>query len=1090
MKKILSCIHLAAISFICLAIPQSTLAYRVYDNGPSTDSGGAAVGHLIAADDFILDTDAVLTGASVDVSDGAGGAAHWDGTVQWWIMSNNGGTPGTVIASGAGQNIQQTNLIPGPLGARNFTVTFNFGQDIHVTAYTTYWLALHLQANYDTMSVFWDHIYSYRNNRSYSGGELSGGVPDFTGQYGGTSPYDKAFLLLGIITPPPFPYHVYESAPNDYSGGAEISLYIAADDFILGTDAVLTGASVDVSDGIGGGTRWDGTVQWWIMMDNGGAPGTVIASGMGQNIRQVNLFTYPLGSREFTVNFDFGQNIPVTRDTTYWLALHLQANYSSAGVGWSHAESVKNNQGYSGGELIGGVPDFTGQYGGPYPVDKTFRMIGRFVTACADGNMTDTDDDGLYDCWENNGIDWDEDGTVDLLLYDVDQNGTIDPAEDADPNTPDIYIEVDWMAQHQPNANSITDVVNSFADEGIRLHVQVDEQAVTHNANLAFEPCTDPASSGIPDFDTVKSGHFGTQNERANANSLNMLKAKGLVFHYSLFAHDLLGLGGTSGCSELPGNDFVISLGSWATVSGHGVGNQDHQAATFMHELGHNLNLHHGGGDDFNCKPNYLSIMSYSRQIDNDPINGRPLTYSNDALPALDERNLSEPNGISGPAGDQTAVGPVPVEVVPSNQPINWNRDTPPDFTDTGVSADINNHGFSGCWGEGTILEGYNDFDNLQYNLREASDFADGVHLTARLVEEINIDDVIPVSPDSDGDGIVNILDNCPFDINPTQADSDEDSIGDACDNQPPIANAGPDQTVERTGSAGAQVPLDGSASSDPDGDTITYEWTWSGGSASGVNPDVTLLMGDTIITLTVSDGKLTATDEVIITVEDTTPPEVTIIIPSANQAVQDGVTFKAQVTDASGVDEVYFSVREPDGGEGAPVGYDDLEATYNIATGYWEYAFDTTVLQDGYYVIIAKAIDEYGNEDMGDVVPFSIRNWAVITMLPATPNNKAGRTMPVKFSLRIAASVDPAMPFVYNEDLEIRIYRCDNTSCSTTSLMQSSSFGTGSTNYRINGEMYITNFQTGKTPATYVVEIWRPNKNFMVGSFTFKTVK
>jgi hypothetical protein len=486
--------------------------------------------------------------------------------------------------------------------------------------------------------------------------------------------------------------------------------------------------------------------------------------------------------------------------------------------------------------------------------------------------------------------------------------------------------------------------------------------------------------------------------------------------------------------------------------------------------------------------------MSYARQIDNDPINGRPLTFSNGVLPALDERDLSEPNGINGPPGNQTAVGPVPVEVVPSNQPINWNRDTPPDFTDTGVSADINNHGFGGCRGEGTVLEGYNDFDNLQYNLRESSDFADGVHLTARLVEEINIDDVIPVSPDSDGDRIVNILDNCPFDTNPTQADSDEDSIGDACDNQPPIANAGPDQTVERTGSTGAQVQLDGSGSTDPDGDAITYEWTWSGGSAAGVNPDVVLPAGETMITLTVSDGKLTDTDEVIIKIEDTTPPDITIIVPQAYVALQDGVTFQAQVTDASIIDTVSFYLREADGGEGTPIGYEDLEATFNSATGFWEYpwgySFNTTLLLDGYYVMLARAIDEYDNEGWSDMTPFSIRNWAVIEQLPETPNSKAGRTMPVKFSLRIAASVDPNMPFVYNEYLEIRIYRCDNSGCSSRTLMQTSVFGSGSTDYRINGEMYITNFQTGKTPATYLVEIWRPTKNFMVGSFTFKTVK
>jgi len=39
-------------------------------------------------------------------------------------------------------------------------------------------------------------------------------------------------------------------------------------------------------------------------------------------------------------------------------------------------------------------------------------------------------------------------------------------------------------------------------------------------------------------------------------------------------------------------------------------------------------------------------------------------------------------------------------------------------------------------------------------------------------------------------------------------------------------ANAGSDQTVE----SGAIVQLDGSASSDPSGDTLTYQWTQTRG--------------------------------------------------------------------------------------------------------------------------------------------------------------------------------------------------------------------------------------------------------------------
>jgi hypothetical protein len=396
-------------------------------------------------------------------------------------------------------------------------------------------------------------------------------------------------------------------------------------------------------------------------------------------------------------------------------------------------------------------------YSGPSPVsgDSLYVIEPDGVPhACsdtdADGNVDD-DGDGLCDNWETAGIDADGDGTVDLHLDDVNGDGTIAASEDADPNHKDMYLEIDYMAQHQPDPGAVADVIAAFAagdvtnpdgTPGIRLHVQVDESAVAHNANLAFVPCTAPPPAGTPNYDAVKLAKFGTAAERAAGPSV--LTAKRYAFRYALFAHDLLGIPGVSGCSELPGNDHVVSLGSWTSVGGHGVGTRAEQAGTLMHEFGHDLNLHHGGIDDVNCKPNYLSVMSYSRQIAGNPIAGRPLDYSRSALPTLNESSLSEPLGIGGVAGNVTAIGPAPVLVVAAGGAINWNRDA--DLTDVGVAANVNNLG-GGCTGAGTSLVGFDDWANVKYDFQNTTDFADGIHLSVPDAPEITADEAAALAP-------------------------------------------------------------------------------------------------------------------------------------------------------------------------------------------------------------------------------------------------------------------------------------------------------------------------------------------------------
>jgi hypothetical protein len=100
--------------------------------------------------------------------------------------------------------------------------------------------------------------------------------------------------------------------------------------------------------------------------------------------------------------------------------------------------------------------------------------------------------------------------------------------------------------------------------------------------------------------------------------------------------------------------------------------------------------------------------------------------------------------------------------------------------------------------------------------------------------------------------------------------------------NSPPAADAGPDQIVSAGQKCVALVTLDGSDSTDPDGDALSYKWTGPFGTASGISPQVSLGLGVHTVTLTVDDGNGgTGSDTVTIAVVDTTPP--TIASPSAS---------------------------------------------------------------------------------------------------------------------------------------------------------------------------------------------------------------
>ncbi|MEV4615004.1 hypothetical protein AB0K43_20765 [Kitasatospora sp. NPDC049258] len=232
--------------------------------------------------------------------------------------------------------------------------------------------------------------------------------------------------------------------------------------------------------------------------------------------------------------------------------------------------------------------------------------------------------DGIPDDWKRNGVTITPGDGSPAKFIDL-------PAMGAKVDKPDIFVQLDWMADathsHKLDAAAIKRVVDSFANSPFNRH------SPTTGINLHV----DAGPDSILDFATNKT--WGTlsrakqQTEAANLgtadankmyqwNAFNTLKSatggfvstgRSSIFHYAVSAHNLQPGATFSGISAgSPGSDFIVSLGSFA----NSVGTVNEQAGTFMHELGHNLGLLHGGSGDLpNHKPQYFSVMNYSYQM-------------------------------------------------------------------------------------------------------------------------------------------------------------------------------------------------------------------------------------------------------------------------------------------------------------------------------------------------------------------------------------------------------------------------------------------------------------------------------------------
>ncbi|QXQ04794.1 PEPxxWA-CTERM sorting domain-containing protein [Sphingosinicellaceae bacterium] len=183
---------------VLLALAAPAVATTIYDNGAPVNFSGNETTAWVQAEDFGFATSTTVGGAGIYVA-GIPTIASYDGNLQYYIFANNGGTPGSILASGSVTPTAVDMGLPTPFGSSIYLLSFNFSSAFTAVGGTGYYLGIHASVAGDLNrdEVYW---LGAASNATHTGVESNNGT--FTNWSGNVNEH-AFFLTDGASVPEP-----------------------------------------------------------------------------------------------------------------------------------------------------------------------------------------------------------------------------------------------------------------------------------------------------------------------------------------------------------------------------------------------------------------------------------------------------------------------------------------------------------------------------------------------------------------------------------------------------------------------------------------------------------------------------------------------------------------------------------------------------------------------------------------------------------------------------------------------------------------------------------------------------------------------